>query len=125
MRPKLIHGIILTLAALGGLFYLKYRIEEKEIQLEAMKAQYMEDQKALRVLKAEWTYLNSPDYLQDLADKYLTLKPVASKEVVAWFDRVPKRYQPEAAQTIAMSGGSEDGALIKASVQPPGRADEP
>jgi len=66
MRPKLSHAIILVLIAFGGLFYMKFAVEEKEEQLSAMKAEYLADQKALRVLKAEWAYLNSPEYLQSL-----------------------------------------------------------
>ena len=69
MKPRIFQGIILSLMAGAALFYLKYTVEQKETQLTEMQAQYLEDQKALRVLKAEWTYLNSPPYLQELTRK--------------------------------------------------------
>ncbi len=128
MRLKLTHAILVILVAFGGLFYLKYTVEEKEQRLEAMKAQYLADQKALRVLKAEWAYLNSPEYLQAMAEKYLILKPVASKQVVAWFDKVPARPLETPVIALAVQKNLTDtsgGATLEASALAPGRDDEP
>lgn len=126
MRPKLSHAIILVLVAFGGLFYMKYTVEQKEDQLSAMKAEYLADQKALRVLKAEWAYLNSPDYLQTMAEKYLMLKPLGSKQVVAWFDDVPNRPYDTPNVAIALQGaGLEATPLETISALPPGEGEEP
>jgi hypothetical protein len=126
MRPKLSHAILLALIAFGGLFYMKYTVEEKEHQLAAMKANYLADQKALRVLKAEWAYLNSPDYLQTMADKYLMLKPLGSKQVVAWFDDVPGRPYDLPGVAIALQQtGPDKPSLEKLTALPPGEGEEP
>lgn len=126
MRPKLSHAIILVLIAFGGLFYMKFAVEEKEEQLSAMKAEYLADQKALRVLKAEWAYLNSPEYLQTMAEKYLMLKPLSSKQVVGWFDEVPNRPYGMPAIAIALQNpGGENLPLEKISALPPGEGEEP
>ena len=120
------HAIFLVLIAFGGLFYMKFTVEEKEQQLSAMKAEYLADQKALRVLKAEWAYLNSPEYLQTMAEKYLMLKPLSSKQVVAWFDEVPNR--PYDSPTLAIAFQRRDGEnspLEKISALPPGEGEEP
>jgi hypothetical protein len=126
MKPKMTHAIILVLIAFGGLFYMKFTVEEKEQQLSAMKAEYLADQKALRVLKAEWAYLNSPEYLQTMAEKYLMLKPIGSKQVVAWFEEVPNRPYDIPNVAIALQGaGLENSALEKVSALPPGEGEEP
>lgn len=126
MRAKLSHAIILVLFAFGSLFYMKFTVEEKEQQLSAMKAEYLADQKALRVLKAEWAYLNSPEYLQTMAEKYLMLKPIGSKQVVAWFEEVPNRPFDNPTIAIALQQvGSETSPLEKISALPPGEGEEP
>ncbi len=120
------HAIFLVLIAFGGLFYMKYMVEEKEQQLAEIKAQYLADQKALRVLKAEWAYLNSPEYLQTMAEKYLMLKPLGSKQVVAWFDEVPNRPYDSPALVIALQKpGGEISPLETISALPPGEGEEP
>ena len=118
MRLKLSHAIIVILIAFGGLFYLKYEVEQKEEALQALKTQYLADQKALRVLKAEWAYLNSPDYLQTMTEKYLMLKPVGSKQVVAWFNDVPERPFEMPAVAIALQQKEAEGVLQRRASSP-------
>jgi len=127
MKPNLFHGVILILAAGAGLFYLKYTVEQQEIQLAEMKAQYLDDQKALRVLKAEWTYLNSPEYLQELTRKYLTVRPMASAQVASWGDDIPGGHQPLTpiayASRYKLAATRE--VAISTPIPLPGRGDEP
>jgi len=126
MGPKVFIATVLIFVAGAALFYLKYSVEQKEARLTEMRAQYLEDQKALRVLKAEWTYLNSPGYLQNLARRYLTLRPMDSRQVIAWFDSVPGYI--DVTPFIAAGQGSFQSAreVVQASMaQPPEARDEP
>jgi len=127
MKPNLFHGIILILAAGAGLFFLKYTVEQEEVRLAAMKAQYLEDQKALKVLKAEWTYLNSPQYLQDLTRKYLTVRPMASAQVASWADDIPGQHQPltPIAYASKYSPGPAREVALSTPLPLPGSGDEP
>ena len=127
MKPNVFHGVILILALGAGLFFLKHTVEEKERSLAQMKVQYLEDQKAIRVLKAEWAYLNSPQYLQSLARQYLTVRPIGSRQVVAWSEDFPRRYTPTEAISFAQqktAGQPDERAMMSASPKP-GRGDEP
>ena len=91
-----------------------------------MRAQYLEDQKALRVLKAEWTYLNSPGYLQNLARRYLTLRPMDSRQVIAWFDSVPGYIDVTPFKAAGQGSFQSAREVVQASMaQPPEARDEP
>ena len=54
--------------------YLKKDISEAYRQLA-------EEKEALHVLKAEWSYLNTPERLENLVDKHLRLSPVEVSQV--------------------------------------------
>lgn len=126
MKPRMTHAILVGLIAFGGLFALKYTVEQKEQRLAEMKTQYLADQKALRVLKAEWAYLNSPEYLQGMAEKYLVLKPLGSKQVVAWIDVMPNGFGDSRNIAIALARtGGEETPPERALALPPGGGDDP
>ncbi|MHA1544697.1 MAG: hypothetical protein ACTSU8_06130, partial [Alphaproteobacteria bacterium] len=60
------------------------------------------------------------------AEKYLMLKPLGSKQVVAWFDQVPNRPFDNPTIAIALQqAGSETSPLEKISAFPPGEGEEP
>jgi hypothetical protein len=93
-RSFRLFSIIFVIAAGAGLFQLKYQVETKDRQLQALQRQLVEDQRAIRVLDAEWAYLNSPDYLQDLAVRYLGLRPTAPGQVLRDISLLPWRRSP-------------------------------
>ena len=127
MKPKLIHGVVLFVVAFAALYYLKYTVEQKEIRLTEAKAQYLEDQKALKVLKAEWTMLNSPQYLQDLTRKYLNVRPLKHTQLASWAENIPGAHLPltpiSYASRYSLPAATEIAAST--SIPKPGRGDEP
>ncbi len=84
-------GVLTVIAAGGGLFQLKYTIEATDRELRQLQTEYISNQKAIRVLEAEWAYLNSPAYLQDLSVRYLGLKPSNSDQVMSDLEKLPWR----------------------------------
>lgn len=99
MRSLNLFGGILVVIAGAGLFQIKNRVEEKDKELNRVHAQYLEDQKAIRVLKAEWAFLNSPDYIQDVTLKYLDLRPTSSAQIIKSVDDIP--FRPKSAPLVA------------------------
>jgi cell division protein FtsL len=65
-----------------SLFMLKYEVQGLEDQLQATYAQIEKDKTAIRVLEAEWTYLNDPGRLRRLSAQYLGFTPPAASQVL-------------------------------------------
>lgn len=80
--PKTTFAWYVCAAIIGiALFGLKYRVNQLENNLDDLNRQIVNTQESMDVLKAEWTYLNQPDHLQTLNDKYLSLRPPQSQQV--------------------------------------------
>ena len=59
------------------------RVKSAQKQLEDTKVLIAQEQEAIRVLKAEWSYLNQPERLQTLARQHLPLTPTAAAQIVS------------------------------------------
>ena len=64
-----------------SLFLLKYKVQALENELVARQEQVVRDRGAIRVLQAEWTYLNDPERLRRLSAEYLGFGPATPKNV--------------------------------------------
>jgi hypothetical protein len=84
MRPLLATLTVLLLGGLSiGLYLLKNETQRIERQLVALDRQLIDEEKTIQVLKAEWSYLNRPERLQELAVRhveYLALRPIAPSQ---------------------------------------------
>lgn len=87
---------ILVLALLGiGLFQVKYNVQSKEAELRAINKQIAANRSAIHVLDAEWSYLNDPTRLADLARRHTDLTPTQATQLKHFADLPPR---PAAAQ---------------------------
>lgn len=93
-RSRQIVGCLLAVAAIVGLLQFKFAIESKEEQLADLNRQYVEDERAIRVLRAEWAYLNSPQALQALTQRHLGLRPLTADKILVNSKAVPIRTAP-------------------------------
>lgn len=64
------------------LFHVKYRVINLEKDLKKVNQEVVSTQENIHVLKAEWGYLNRPDRIHKLSDKYLRLKKRTKKTYV-------------------------------------------
>lgn len=82
-RAPLILFVGLGLAALLSLavYMMKFEVERQETRLAALHQTLQRQEETIQVLGAEWSYLNRPERLRDLAARYLKLAPVAAKQI--------------------------------------------
>ncbi|MBN9565055.1 MAG: hypothetical protein J0G29_03030 [Alphaproteobacteria bacterium] len=76
--------IFLGFAILLGvvLFQVKYRVSALELEYATLQRNIHDGQESIKVLQAEWSYLSEPQRLQKLSEKFLSLKPMQSGQVV-------------------------------------------
>lgn len=89
-RPTAIGWFMLIAVAAFGVHSLKYDAQELRDSNARLQKNIEQERLALHLLDAEWVYLNRPDRLQKLAEKYLPVEPMQAKKVISW-DRVPLR----------------------------------
>ena len=95
MRASHLTWLALTVAVGAGLYMLKYKVQDLEHDLVAKQAQIQRDRSAIRVLQAEWTYLNDPNRLRRLSEEYLGFQ-AASPQNVTSLDALPMRDEKPA-----------------------------
>lgn len=81
MRGATLLWALLALVVGTGLFMLKYEVQSLEDQLTSLNRQIRSDRAAVHVLEAEWSYLNDPARLRELAERHLGLAPFAPGQV--------------------------------------------
>ncbi len=75
------------------LFLLKHEMQRLERELQMVNRQILADQEAVHVLKAEWSYLNRPARIAELAERHLKLHPLDTAQILE-IEAVPTRPIP-------------------------------
>jgi hypothetical protein len=82
---------ILILGLLGvGLFQVKYNVQSKEAELRNINKRIAANHSAIHVLEAEWSYLNDPNRLADLARRHTDLIPTQATQIKQFSDLPPR-----------------------------------
>ncbi len=89
--PALICAVVAVIAGAAGLYALKHEVEERRAAVAALERQMAEDREALRVLKAEWAYLDSPEVIQERALRHLRLRPPTPDQFISALGMLPLR----------------------------------
>jgi cell division protein FtsL len=106
--------LLIALIAAIGVFVLKHEVQKLESELARVHRAIVNDQEALHVLKAEWSHLNQPERLKDLASRYLSLAPLAPGQIVR-FEALPFRAADPAVGILPDSSQSLPGGPTLAS----------
>lgn len=112
-------NFLLILAVIGlsvGLYDIKYKAEGAVRHARQLEQRIANEQEAIRVLRAEWSYLNQPERLQELASRYTGLQPLTAGQI-GNFEDVPMPhmaddfYAPSGRQPLGgYAGGMVPGA---------------
>jgi cell division protein FtsL len=82
IRPTNFFIVTVLLISILALFQVKYKVQGLDRDLKEINRQIRSDKDSIHVLKAEWAYLNQPERLTHLAQKYLKLEKVQISQIV-------------------------------------------
>ncbi len=109
-----IAGLLIFLTAAGAalfLFHIKQEVREMEEELGIVHRDILRHQEAIRVLKTEWSYLNQPARIADLAGRHLDLRSLTARQFVRLDDLPPRGARPAPSEAPAVSGAAPAPAL--------------
>jgi hypothetical protein len=102
--------LLLVSAAALATFAIKYEVQGLDDRLaEARKATATESRE-LRVLDAEWAYLNRPEMLAEMNRRFLALEPITRQQLQTAPADIPMRPSPPPPTPILTDAGSAPGA---------------
>jgi len=91
---------ILTLFIIFATFIMKNRVQNLEKELAVVTQDIKDNTQRIHVLKAEWSYLNRPSRIRDLAQKYTPMKTVEATQIIN-YSALPFKYEnPENARRL-------------------------
>lgn len=84
--------IMVIVVASFMLYRVKYEVQSLKAQIADVSREVLNEREAMHVAAAEWAYLNRPERLKILADKYLagknvTVDQVAEIEAIAFHQK--------------------------------------
>ena len=86
-------GILFFLTAASAalfLFHIKQEVRELEEELGITHRNILRHQEAIQVLRTEWSYLNRPARIAELAERHLDMQPLVARQFVG-FEEIPYR----------------------------------
>ena len=94
MRTIILTAVVL--ASLGTTLYqVKTGIDERQAELQHLKANIATTQRDIAVLEAEWAFLSRPDRVMNLSTSLLDMKPISTDRILP-LDAIPMRLQADA-----------------------------
>jgi cell division protein FtsL len=128
MLWRLLHIVVLAALVLAAadVYKIKYESTLEAERVAKLRGELRREQDAIANLRAEWSKLDRPDRLQELAKRHLTLKPVDVRQFDT-LDKLPERpvelVPPGTADPIgAVIETLADPEALTGSVQAPSEA---
>jgi hypothetical protein len=90
IRPATLILFVLSVVSGGVLFGVAFEVSALEERLFVLNKEITDDRDAIHVLRAEWSYLNQPERLEGLSQRYLELQPLEGGQI-AVIATVPAR----------------------------------
>jgi hypothetical protein len=80
--------------ASGALFHTSYQVQALDEDLAGLNRKIIQEQEAIQILKAEWSYMNDPNRIEEMARRHLILGPTTSDQMITSVASIPQRLQP-------------------------------
>ena len=103
--------MIAALATGAVLYQVAYAVERMQADLDRLNQGIRADREAIHVLQAEWSYLNQPQRLAKLSERYLGMKPADASRIVDAGALAPPMATDGVVIAAARPAGSRLGSL--------------
>jgi cell division protein FtsL len=123
-RLSSVFWILLVSATALGTFAVKYRVQTLDNQLADARKASADAGRQLRVLNAEWAYLNRPDMLAAMNERFLQLVPITQKQLQTPITDIPMRPPPTPPPVPQTAPIPQTGPVASLNTRPPA-ADSP
>jgi cell division protein FtsL len=110
IKLSTIAAFVLATALGASLFWVSQQVQMLEREQRGINEQISSEQEGMRVLNAEWDYLNRPDRIEALAAKYLNqMQPVVPDNLLRNANAVPEpqMMQGEDETPVMVSTGDD------------------
>ena len=94
IRLGALFWLVLVSATGFAMFGVKYQVQALEDELARTNRATAAEEHELRVLEAEWAYLTRPATLEAMNRQFLSLGPIATKQLHATAADIPLRPPP-------------------------------
>jgi hypothetical protein len=119
IRLGTLFWLVLVSATGFAMFGVKYQVQALEDELARTNRAAAAEEHELRVLEAEWAYLTRPATLEAMNRQFLSLTPIATKQLHATAADIPLRPPPPPEPAPA------EAPAVVASAEPPPAASMP
>ena len=116
IKLSTIASFVLATVLGATLFWVSQQVQMLEREQRGINAQISSEQEGMRVLNAEWDYLNRPERIEALAAKYLNqMQPVVPDNLLLNAKAVPEpqMMQGEDEMPVMVSTGDVKGEKSK------------
>ena len=94
IRLGTLFWLVLVSATGFAMFGVKYQVQALEDELARTNRATAAEEHELRVLEAEWAYLTRPETLEAMNRQFLSLGPIATKQLHTTAADIPLRPPP-------------------------------
>lgn len=116
VRLSTLSAMLFAVLSGGALFWVSQQVQQLEHEQRLLKQDIANEKEGIRVLNAEWDYLNRPDRLEALVSQHLrTMSPVVPEDLLRDASAVPepKILASEDERTVLVSTNSKQDTKTK------------
>lgn len=76
---------MMTVASGAALMVVSHKVQRAEVEISRLEGLVSQEHETIRLLEAEWAYLNNPQRLDEIATQYLGLVPALPESLASDF----------------------------------------
>lgn len=116
MRKTTLLWLLLAVFCSAILFHTSQQVTDGKARLASLQNKTQDEEESIRVLQAEWSYLNQPARLEKLVKEYLALEPMQGRQFAKLADIPEKEPEAVVPEEIVTAAGTTEAVEEKPAV---------